>query len=147
MSKVDIILMGCVYLILGIPLVIIASKAPEVEDISQLSFDNQDYKIFLNYPPDSVIATNIAPFQRFLCNSKLQTNSSTSKRCQDLLKNTQMPDFSDNAHKLNSLRVTCLIIGIILCVVGTMKFIQLVPQQKSLKSRTKKLSLKHRKKK
>ena len=41
MSKVDIILMGCVYLILGIPLVIIASKAPEVEDISQLSFDKK----------------------------------------------------------------------------------------------------------
>ena len=141
MSKVDIILMGCVYLILGIPLITIASKAPEVEDISQLSFDKQSYKTFLNYSPDSVIATDIAPIQRLLC------IESKSNRCQDLLKNTQKPDLGINAKKLNNLRISCLIIGILLCVLGIMQFIRLVPQQKSLKYRTRKLSLKHEKKK
>ena len=35
MSKVDRLLMGCIYLILGIPLIYVSTKTPEVEDISK----------------------------------------------------------------------------------------------------------------
>ena len=158
MSKVDIILTGCIYFLLGIPLIAIASKVPEVEDISNLKWDESDYNKFLNYAPDTVIATNIEPFQKLLCEllgaevpPQIGTNtpSPEMKRCDTLVQNSKSPqfDWSDNAHKLNSLRIACLLIGIGLCVTGFFKLIQLIPQQKSLKNRTKKLNLKRKKKK
>jgi len=153
MNKVDIVLMGCVYLILGIPLIYMSLQVPEVEDISNLSFNEQDYKTFLDYNPDTTIATEIAPLQRMLCDIlkpeflHAQSSFPEMNRCKDLLKNTQKPNLGDNAHSLNNLRITCLLIGIILCVISFLQFLQLIPQQKSLKSRTKKLTLKYKKKK
>jgi len=139
MSKTDTIIMGCLYLILGIPLVVVASNAPEVDDISHLSLENQnDKKTFLNYPPNSVIAADIAPLQRLIC---LQPNISP-KRCSDLLQyNRLKANWKNNAHKLNSLRAACMIIGIILCIMGFFRLLLLaIPKQQNLKKRTKKLN-------
>ena len=65
MSKVDRLLMGCVYLILGIPLIYISTQTPEVEDISKVNANS--LKTLLNYPQNSVIAADIGWFQKILC--------------------------------------------------------------------------------
>ena len=65
MSKVDRLLMGCIYLILGIPLIYVSAQTPEVEDISKVNKDSM--KTLLNYPQNSVIAADIGWFQKILC--------------------------------------------------------------------------------
>ena len=67
MSKVDRLLMGCIYLILGIPLIYVSTKTPEVEDISKLKLNEDSMNTLLNYPQHAVIAADIGYFQQFLC--------------------------------------------------------------------------------
>ena len=119
MSKVDKLLMGCIYLILGIPLIYMSKQAPEVEDISHLKVNTESINTFLTYPQNSVIAADIGWFQNVLCLIPYPVNNNTpipqNPRCKDIKNNSQKLDWADNAFRLNRLRMACLIIGIILC--------------------------------
>ena len=146
MSKVDSIFMGLIYLIFGIPLISLASNAPKVDDVSNIKLDQAGVNTFLNYPSDSVIAADTGTFQSLLCKyfeHPLSDQSPGAQRCGDILKHTHRPDFGENAKKLNSLRSTCLIVGILLCCLAFFKFVSALVPIKKLKR--KKLSLKHKK--
>ena len=160
MSKVDRLLMGCVYLILGIPLIYISTQTPEVENMANVNFKNPDsFSNFLNYPQNAVIAGDIGRFQKLLCAhppllpgpwmpGSTSSSNQTNSRCKDILKNAQKFDWSDNAFKLNRLRMACFIIGIILCVIAFFKFVQHVaPKSYNLKQKMKKLQKSKKKKK
>ena len=155
MSKVDRLLMGCVYLILGIPLIYISSQTPEVENMANVNFKNPDsIRNFLNYPQHAVIAGDIGWFQNVICwletvaKESLNPASTVNPRCSDILKSTEKLDWSENAFKLNRLRMACFIIGIVLCVLAFFKFVQLVaPKSYNLKQKMKKLAKSKKKKK
>ena len=156
MSKVDRLLMGCVYLILGIPLIYISSQTPEVENMANVNFKNPDsMRNFLNYPQHAVIAGDIGWFQQALCwmfDSGPMPGPVISgtpiPRCSNILKSTEKLDWSENAFKLNRLRMACFIIGIVLCVLAFFKFVQLVaPKSYNLKQKMKKLAKSKKKKK
>ena len=148
MSKVDRLLMGCIYLILGIPLIYVSVKTPEVEDIANFKPKNSSsMNTFLNYPQDSVIAADIGWFQNLICGYEKKNLHSVNPRCSDISKNSQKPDWADNAFRLNRLRMACLIIGIILCTISCFKFIQLIaPESSNLKQKMKKLQKSKKKK-
>jgi len=155
MSKVDRLLMGCVYLILGIPLIYISTQTPEVEDISKVNANS--LKTLLNYPQNSVIAADIGWFQKILCwmyefdgelgPILLGTSIPQTSRCKDLAITNAKLDWGDNAFRLNRLRMACLIIGIILCILAFFKFIQIIaPKSYNLKQKMKKLQKSKKKK-
>ena len=158
MSKVDRLLMGCIYLILGIPLIYVSTQTPEVEDISKLKVNEDSMNTLLNYPKNSVIAADIGYFQQFLCAHPsllpgpwmpglTSLSNQPNSRCNDILKNTQKLDWADNAFRLNRLRMACLIIGIILCTLAFFKFIQIIaPKSYNLKQKMKKLQKSKKKK-
>lgn len=148
MSKVDSIFMGLIYLIFGIPLISLARDAPKVDNVSKLKMDKvAGVNTFLNYQSDSVIAADTGTFQSIFCEyfeHPLSDRFTRPPRCGDILKQTHRPDFGENAKKLNSLRLTCLIVGILLCCLAFFKFAStLVPMKKFSKKR--KLSLKRKK--
>jgi len=156
MSKVDAIFMGLIYLILGIPLISFSVNMPKVENVSQLVKDimsernlESDYKTFLHYPADSVIASDIGIFQKWICQISRMESPSLFKRCEYIKRHKSKPDFSENADKINSLRLACLIVGIVLCFLSLFKFISVLPFFGPLWDGTfsskKKLNLKHKK--
>ena len=155
MSKVDKLLMGCIYLILGIPLIYMSKQTPEVEDISHLKVNEDSINTFLNYPQNSVIAADIGWFQKILCVYGLHpspVNSGTpipqNPRCKDIKNNSQKLDWADNAFRLNRLKMACFTIGIILCVLSFFNFIQLLtPKPISLKQKMKNFKKSKKKKK
>ena len=62
---------------------------PKVENVSQLVKDimsernlESDYKTFLHYPADSVIASDIGIFQKWICQISRMESPSLFKRCE-----------------------------------------------------------------
>lgn len=135
MNDINIFILACVYLALGIPLLVYSFKLPEIENVSSLNiFDENDITKFLNYQKNAMIATDIGPWQRLICelqgkkSKSLQTgnpsNTVLPDRCNSILSSKTNFDFSDNSHHLNNLRLTGIIIGIVLCFWAFVTFIR-----------------------
>ena len=75
MSKLECVIMAAIYCALGIPLIIISINAPEVEDVTSLK--KGDTKSFLNYPSDAVVAMNLLPFQKLVCEGEQMNQTIT----------------------------------------------------------------------
>ena len=85
MSKLECVIMAAIYCALGIPLIIISINAPEVEDVTSLK--KGDTKSFLNYPSDAVVAMNLLPFQKLVCEGEQMNQTITDcglKQCDPL---------------------------------------------------------------
>lgn len=131
MNKTSIILMSIIYIILGIPLIVIGVQAPYVNNVSNLSLDNlNDIEKFLNYSPENVIATNILPLQKLFCKDPHYASENSHCSYIDKENNTKKFNFGNNANKLNNLRTTCIVVGIILCILGIIKLSGLIFKKK-----------------
>jgi hypothetical protein len=70
MSKLECLLMACVYAALGVPLLITSLNTPEAEDLTKLKWGDllpgTNSKI-LAYPTNAVIVSKVLPWQQMLC--------------------------------------------------------------------------------
>ena len=92
MSKLECVIMAAIYCALGIPLLIVSINVPEVEDVTALK--SGDTKSFLNYPSDAVVAMNLLPFQKLLCEGEQMNQTITNfikkfKKCGGRMCNSQ----------------------------------------------------------
>ena len=65
MSKLECLLMACVYAALGVPLLITSLNTPEAEDLTKLKEDG--LKKILAYPTNAVIVSKVLPLQQIVC--------------------------------------------------------------------------------
>ena len=93
MSRLESVIMGCIYCALGIPLVVLSAQTPEVENITTLNNNPNSTQDLLNYPSNAVVAMNILPLQRWVC-AMGNHQATCIKKCDQAFKSPMPSPFS-----------------------------------------------------
>ena len=141
-------ILACIFITLGIPLIIYSTRASPLENISQFQINdllNQtQVNTILNYPDDSVFALGTRYLKLLTCATTNNTNPKCAQLMKDLVQgtcttakygcciddlktkkiNSKGSNCGNTADALNSLRMSSFVIGILLLCFAVLKLIE-----------------------